>query len=51
MSDNSILEPPALRSFDGLPIRTTTPDEWGSFVRSEIAKWAKVVKAAGVKVE
>jgi tripartite-type tricarboxylate transporter receptor subunit TctC len=35
----------------GVEIRTSTAEEWGSFVRSEIAKWAKVVKAAGVKVE
>jgi len=26
MTDHSILEPPALRSFDGLPVRTTTPE-------------------------
>jgi len=26
MTDNPILEPPALRSFDGLPVRTATPD-------------------------
>ena len=26
MTNNPILEPPALRSFDGLPVRTATPD-------------------------
>src|SRR5262245_12447483 len=26
MTQNSILEPPALRSFDSLPVRTATPD-------------------------
>lgn len=26
MTDNSILEPPVLRSFDSLPVRTATPD-------------------------
>jgi ATP-dependent DNA helicase RecG len=26
MTENSILEPPALRSFDGLPVRTAMPD-------------------------
>src|SRR5438093_543318 len=26
MTDNPILEPPALRSFDSLPVRTATPD-------------------------
>ncbi len=35
----------------GVEIQTTTPKEWGDFVKSEIAKWGKVVKDAGVKVE
>jgi tripartite-type tricarboxylate transporter receptor subunit TctC len=28
-----------------------TPEEYGAFVRSEIAKWAKVVKVSGARVE
>ena len=28
-----------------------TPQEFGAFIRSEIAKWAKVIKAAGVRAE
>ena len=35
----------------GVEIRTSSTQEWGSFVQSEIAKWRKVVKEAGVKVE
>jgi tripartite-type tricarboxylate transporter receptor subunit TctC len=35
----------------GVEIQTSTPKEWGDFVKSEIAKWAKVVKEAGIKVE
>jgi tripartite-type tricarboxylate transporter receptor subunit TctC len=35
----------------GVEIQTSTPKEWGDFVKSEITKWAKVVKDAGVKVE
>jgi tripartite-type tricarboxylate transporter receptor subunit TctC len=35
----------------GVEIQTSTPKEWGDFVKSEIAKWGKVVKEAGVKVE
>ena len=35
----------------GVEIQTSTPKEWGEFVQSEIAKWSKVVKEAGVKVE
>ncbi len=35
----------------GVEIQTSTPKEWGDFVKSEIAKWSKVVKEAGIKVE
>jgi tripartite-type tricarboxylate transporter receptor subunit TctC len=35
----------------GVEIQTSTPKQWGDFVKSEITKWAKVVKEAGVKVE
>ena len=27
----------------------TTPDEFGQFIRSEIAKWGTVVRQAGLK--
>ncbi len=35
----------------GVEIQTSTPKEWGDFVKAEIAKWGRVVKDAGVKVE
>jgi len=35
----------------GAEVRTTTPDEFGAFIRTEKARWAKVVKDANVKVE
>ena len=35
----------------GFEIQLSTPEEFGAFVRSEIAKWAKVVKDSGVHVE
>ena len=35
----------------GVEIQTSTPREWGDVGKSEIAKWAKVVKEAGIKVE
>jgi tripartite-type tricarboxylate transporter receptor subunit TctC len=38
-------------SVAGVEIQTSTPKEWGDFVKSEIVKWSKVVKEAGVKVE
>jgi tripartite-type tricarboxylate transporter receptor subunit TctC len=33
------------------PAPSKTPEEFGSLIRSEIAKWAKVVKDAGIKPE
>jgi len=38
-------------SKQGAEVRTTTPDEFGAFIRTEKARWAKVVKDANVKVE
>jgi tripartite-type tricarboxylate transporter receptor subunit TctC len=35
----------------GVEIQTSSVKEWGDFVKSEIAKWANVVKVSGVKVE
>ena len=35
----------------GVEIQTSTPKEWGDFVKAELAKWGRVVKDAGVKVE
>jgi tripartite-type tricarboxylate transporter receptor subunit TctC len=29
----------------------TTPDEFGAYVKSEITKWTKVIKDAGIKVQ
>ena len=35
----------------GADVRTNTPEEFGTFIRSEAAKWAKVVKDANIKVD
>ncbi len=35
----------------GMEPTPSTPEEFGAFIRSEIAKWAEVVKARGIKVE
>jgi tripartite-type tricarboxylate transporter receptor subunit TctC len=35
----------------GLEVATSTPKAFGEFIRTEIAKYAKVVKEAGVKVD
>src|SRR4029079_3589766 len=42
MMQNSILEPPALRSFDSLPVRTATPDMLD--IEKVIAHIARLVK-------
>ena len=38
----------AQRGMDPLP---STPEEFGALIKSEIVKWAKVVKAAGIEPE
>jgi tripartite-type tricarboxylate transporter receptor subunit TctC len=30
---------------------TSTPEQFGTYLRSEIEKWGKVVKATGMRVE
>ena len=35
----------------GFEPETSTPDEFTQYMRSEVAKWGKVVKAANLKVE
>ena len=34
----------------GLEVRTSTPQEFGSYMKSEFEKWAKVIKDAGIVV-
>ena len=36
---------------DGTEIVAGTPEEFGAYLRAETEKWAKVVKAAGIKPE
>jgi len=38
-------------AIEGAKFTAKTPEEFGAFVRSEIAKWAKVVKDAGIRVD
>ena len=35
----------------GLDVSTSTPSELGALVKAELAKWAKVIQAAGIKPE
>jgi tripartite-type tricarboxylate transporter receptor subunit TctC len=30
---------------------TSTPDQFGAYIKSEITRWAKIVREAGVKVQ
>ncbi|HUF82792.1 MAG TPA: tripartite tricarboxylate transporter substrate binding protein [Burkholderiales bacterium] len=31
--------------------KSSSPEEFGAYIRSEIAKWAKVIKASGIRIE
>lgn len=50
----TILKDPAVRerlsSEDFEPI-TSTPDQFASHIRAETAKWAKVIRAAGIRAD
>ncbi len=35
----------------GLEVASSTPKEMGDLIRSELARWTKVIKAAGIKAE
>jgi tripartite-type tricarboxylate transporter receptor subunit TctC len=35
----------------GLDTRGTTPDAFAAYIKSELTKWAKVVKEAGIKAD
>jgi tripartite-type tricarboxylate transporter receptor subunit TctC len=38
-------------SASGLEPIGSTPEQFGTYIRSEVDKWTKVVRAAGVRVE
>ena len=49
-----ILQQPEVKKVfehDGADVVGNTPEEFGAIIRAEIAKWAKVAKAAGIKAE
>lgn len=51
---NAVLEVPEFRaalSKQGFDARTATPDEFANAMASDLKKWAKVVAAAGIKIE
>jgi tripartite-type tricarboxylate transporter receptor subunit TctC len=50
----SILRTPETRerfAKDGAEVVASSPEEFDAYIRAEIVKWAKVVKAAGIKAE
>jgi tripartite-type tricarboxylate transporter receptor subunit TctC len=50
----ALLEDPAMKAQlapQGVVLTPSTPEEFGSFLRAEVAKWAKVVQDTGAKVE
>lgn len=50
----SALAQPAVKerfSTTDLEPKTSTPEAFGAYIRSEIAKWAKVIKASGIPIE
>jgi len=49
-----ILRQPDLREkflVQGVELVPTTPDEFGAFIRQDIAKWAKVIQVSGARAE
>jgi tripartite-type tricarboxylate transporter receptor subunit TctC len=35
----------------GVEVRTSTPEQFSDFLKSEVARWAKVIKDAGIKAD
>jgi tripartite-type tricarboxylate transporter receptor subunit TctC len=35
----------------GVDVQTSTPEQFGDFVKTEVARWAKVIKDAGIKAD
>lgn len=49
MSDPSVIK--FLEDIAAVPVTDTSPERTAKFIKDEIAKWAPVVRAAGVKIE
>ena len=49
MTDTAFIE--ALEKIAAVPTTDTTPERTAKFIKDELAKWAPIIKAAGVKIE
>jgi tripartite-type tricarboxylate transporter receptor subunit TctC len=49
----ALRDPEVTQRFEAIGFETGggTPDEFGRFIRSEMQKWAKVVRTANIKVD
>jgi len=50
---NALKNPEVKKRFDTTDLEPvgSSPEKFGAFIRSEVAKWAKVIKESGMKVE
>jgi len=51
---NKVLSTPAVRgnlNNQGMEVHGGSPQEYGSFIHAELARWAKVVKTSGIKLD
>jgi tripartite-type tricarboxylate transporter receptor subunit TctC len=51
---NKVLRTTAVReklNDQGLEVHGGTPQEYGRFIDAELARWGKVVKTAGIRIE
>ena len=49
MTDKAFVE--ALEKIAAVPTADTTPQRTEKFIKDELAKWAPIIKASGVKIE
>jgi tripartite-type tricarboxylate transporter receptor subunit TctC len=49
----ALATPQVKERFASLGVQTVgnTPEQWGAEIRADLARWSKVIKAAGIKVE
>ncbi len=50
---SALRNPDVKKRFDGTDLEPggSTPEQFGAFIRNEVAKWAKVVRESGMRVE